>query len=410
MTLSPTEKLEKRKSALKCFKNLMPCSHHPIEEKKNKTFVLMPFDEAFNEVYRTGIKRGLKEIGWMCDRSDERWDTPEVICTICKSIQEASLIIVDVTGKKPNVFLELGLSFGLEKNILLITQDFDDLSFDLKTFRTIKYDPLNLEKLQRDLQKAIEKIKPIAKIWEEMNAFKDNVAKYRSDLKNYQKPMMQIFIGSKNSRVRWLEASTQNEGMLRVTAPRVILYQSVEAYPNFYKFTLPEKEELKYLRVFPDGFIVSHFPCNEWAREENRGYIHELIQDIAEFFTFASLIMKYKNVKETQRIKIEIYAKNLVFRFDPSPTYGMSYIHKFGETPVIIEEDFNPRDEWKSFFETLIKLYQKVCAHMAIHNIEDKTIRKNLCKLLRNVCYGSYQFNNTTIPGVPLDELCKKVG
>ena len=74
----------------KCFQNLETCSFSPIEEKVNKAFILMPFDVAFDEIYRVGIKSGLGEIGWECDRSDERWDTPNVVYTICKSIQEAS--------------------------------------------------------------------------------------------------------------------------------------------------------------------------------------------------------------------------------------------------------------------------------------------------------------------------------
>lgn len=164
-----------------CFRNLETCSFYPVEEKEKKAFVLMSLDETFNEVYRVGIKGGLEEIGWECDRSDERWDTPEVVCTICKSIQEASLIVADVTGKKPNVFLELGLSFGLEKNILLIAQDFGDLPFDVRTFRAIKYDSTNLEELQKNLQEAIDKLRPIARMPEEAMAFQEELDRIQKE-------------------------------------------------------------------------------------------------------------------------------------------------------------------------------------------------------------------------------------
>ena len=105
-----------------CFKNLETCSFYPLKEKEKKAFVIMPFSSDFNEIYEKGIKETLENppLVWKCDRSDERWDTPDTVCTICKCIQEASLIIADCTTKRSNVFLELGLSFGLEKNIIFL--------------------------------------------------------------------------------------------------------------------------------------------------------------------------------------------------------------------------------------------------------------------------------------------------
>ena len=85
----------------------------------------MPFANEFNDVYHQGIKNGLHE-GWSYNRSDELWKPPEAVCKICKSIQEATLIIADVTQRNPNVFLELGLSFGLGKSFVLLTQDIND--------------------------------------------------------------------------------------------------------------------------------------------------------------------------------------------------------------------------------------------------------------------------------------------
>ena len=89
-----------------CFKNLKPCPF-AVEEKANTAFVFMPFEEELGEVYIIGIKETLEDLGWTCHRSDEKFDAPEIVCTICKSTQEASLIIADLTGKNPNVFLEV---------------------------------------------------------------------------------------------------------------------------------------------------------------------------------------------------------------------------------------------------------------------------------------------------------------
>jgi hypothetical protein len=49
------------------------------------------------------------------------------------------LIVADVTGKNPNVFYELGLAHTIGKDVIIITQSDDDVPFDLKYLRYIKY-------------------------------------------------------------------------------------------------------------------------------------------------------------------------------------------------------------------------------------------------------------------------------
>jgi hypothetical protein len=141
-----------------CFKNLEPCPFS-IEEKANTAFVFIPFSEKFQEIYTNGIKRTLEDLGWTCHRADEKFDTPEIICTICKSIQEASLIIADLTGRNPNVFLEVGLAFGLEKHVIFLNQNPNDIPFDTRTFRTLIYNPLELADLKNKIRVLVESIK-----------------------------------------------------------------------------------------------------------------------------------------------------------------------------------------------------------------------------------------------------------
>jgi len=141
-----------------CFKNLKPCPF-TIEEKPKTAFVFMPFRDELQEVYTSGIKETLEELGWTCHRSDEKFDTPEIVCTICKGAQEASLIIADLTGRNPNVFLEVGLAFGLEKYVALLSQNSQDIPFDTRTFRAIMYNPhnpLNLKQRIRTLARTIK--------------------------------------------------------------------------------------------------------------------------------------------------------------------------------------------------------------------------------------------------------------
>jgi hypothetical protein len=60
----------------------------------------------------------------------------------------------DIAGRNPNVFLELGLAFGLGKMFILVTQSVNDMSFDVRTFNVIVYASDTLDNLHSKIQTA----------------------------------------------------------------------------------------------------------------------------------------------------------------------------------------------------------------------------------------------------------------
>ena len=63
--------------------------------------------------------------------------------SIIRHIASAHIAIVDLTGRNPNVFLELGVRFALKRNgTILLVQQTDDMPFNIKAYRTVEYDPL----------------------------------------------------------------------------------------------------------------------------------------------------------------------------------------------------------------------------------------------------------------------------
>jgi hypothetical protein len=141
----------------------------------------MPLRKEFQDVYSDGIKKTFEDLGWSCSRADERFDTPEIMCTICKSAQEASLIIADLTGRNPNVFLEVGLAFGLEKYVVLLSQIPTDIPFDTRTFRTITYDRDKISNLSESLRALVKEIKIIPKSRRESSDNQAELARRRQD-------------------------------------------------------------------------------------------------------------------------------------------------------------------------------------------------------------------------------------
>ncbi|MDW5551485.1 nucleoside 2-deoxyribosyltransferase [Methanosarcina sp.] len=102
-------------------------------------FVLMPFNEDFDDIYKLGIKETAKEVGSYAERVDEQIFTEGILERIFNQISKADVIVADMTGRNPNVFYEVGYAHALGKIVLLLTQKADDIPFDLKHKQHIIY-------------------------------------------------------------------------------------------------------------------------------------------------------------------------------------------------------------------------------------------------------------------------------
>ena len=110
----------------------------------------MPFASEFDEVY-ANIQLAFKpnddnredDVQLVCTRADELVRGGTVMTDILKGIAEAELIIVELTGRNPNVFYELGIAHTTrdEESVVLITQSMDDVPFDVKSYRCVEYSP-----------------------------------------------------------------------------------------------------------------------------------------------------------------------------------------------------------------------------------------------------------------------------
>ena len=95
-------------------------------------FVLMPIDPTFDDIYKFGIKGAAEDVGAYAERLDEQIFVEGMLDRIFNQISKADLIVADMTGRNPNVFYEVGYAHALGKITLLLTQDANDIPFDLK--------------------------------------------------------------------------------------------------------------------------------------------------------------------------------------------------------------------------------------------------------------------------------------
>ena len=49
------------------------------------------------------------------------------------------MVICDCSGRNPNVFYEIGIAHTLGREVILITQSEEDIPFDLRHLRYVKY-------------------------------------------------------------------------------------------------------------------------------------------------------------------------------------------------------------------------------------------------------------------------------
>lgn len=129
-------------------------------------FVLMPFAEGMQAVYEHGIKPFVEDLQMQCRRGDEMYSAQGVLSDIWNEIQTAEIIIADLTGKNPNVMYELGLCHSIWKKVILLSQNKDDVPFDLRAWRVIWYDFTfaGAARLKDELQRAINSLRAEANV------------------------------------------------------------------------------------------------------------------------------------------------------------------------------------------------------------------------------------------------------
>ncbi len=121
-------------------------------------FMLMPFSSELKPIYNDHIKKVAKVLNLSISRADDFFSQKIVMDEIWSAIVYATVIIADCTTKNPNVFYEIGLAHAIGKPVILITQNPDDVPFDLRHIRYINYiyTPPGMDKFEKDLTLTIE--------------------------------------------------------------------------------------------------------------------------------------------------------------------------------------------------------------------------------------------------------------
>jgi hypothetical protein len=138
-----------------------------VDAGKNGTegtcFVVMPFAAPIGAYYQQIYEPAIEKAGLKPIRADaDIFGTGKIIDQIWEGINHAKVLVAELTTRNPNVFYELGLAHALNKPVVLVSSNQDDVPFDLQHIRVIYYDmsdpfwgPKLIEKIAENLVSAL---------------------------------------------------------------------------------------------------------------------------------------------------------------------------------------------------------------------------------------------------------------
>ncbi|WP_037182173.1 hypothetical protein [Rhodococcoides fascians] len=113
----------------------------PVVKGQGTCFVMQPFQAPLGGYYESIFLPAIEQTGLSAVRADaDIFGTGKIIDQIWRGIRGATVLIAELTTKNPNVFYELGLAHALQKPVILVSSNQDDVPFDLRHIRVILYD------------------------------------------------------------------------------------------------------------------------------------------------------------------------------------------------------------------------------------------------------------------------------
>lgn len=133
----------------RCFKTGVSNCPKEITFSPKSIVVAIPFGDDFRDAYVYAIRPALEESGFKPWKADEQISNIDIMCKICQAIQESGYVLANITTWNPNVVFELGLAYGLARNVVLIKHKKAEVPVDLRGLEYIEYS--TIDELKRNL-------------------------------------------------------------------------------------------------------------------------------------------------------------------------------------------------------------------------------------------------------------------
>jgi hypothetical protein len=140
--------------------NEVSFSDFVVSSGRPKAFVVMQFAEPYDTFYREVIQPQVCKAGFEVFRIDEKAGPGIIFQDIQREIEQAEIVIAEITPANPNVFYELGYAHALHKPTILLARRESQLPFDIRSYRVVFYNDTigGKAEVEQSLRKHLEAI------------------------------------------------------------------------------------------------------------------------------------------------------------------------------------------------------------------------------------------------------------
>ncbi|HLI88243.1 MAG TPA: hypothetical protein VKV37_06105 [Ktedonobacteraceae bacterium] len=117
----------------------------------------MTEEKDMDDVFYYGIQQPVRAAGFLCERVDQEAFLGDILDRVKQKIETAAVVIAELTGANPNVYLEIGYAWGKGVPALLLLKDGQELRFDVRGQRCLKYE--RIRDLEESLAKELQELK-----------------------------------------------------------------------------------------------------------------------------------------------------------------------------------------------------------------------------------------------------------
>lgn len=108
--------------------------------------------DHFTKIFEVLIAPAVEKAG-LTVLPPARTGTENIQAAIINDLRNADLVLADLSGLNPNVFLELGIRSALDRPVCLVWDGMDKLPFDAGTLNTHPYEPRPIYDLNTQIEK-----------------------------------------------------------------------------------------------------------------------------------------------------------------------------------------------------------------------------------------------------------------
>lgn len=130
-------------------------------QERDLIAAMLPAGSEWDPVF-AAIKSAAEAAGFKCERVSDVWGEGSLFQEVFELVYRSHLVVADLSARDPNVFYQLGIAHLLGRTQITMAQSKEDLPFDLRRLRFLKYQPdaAGLAKMAEELEKKLSKHAP----------------------------------------------------------------------------------------------------------------------------------------------------------------------------------------------------------------------------------------------------------